>query len=171
MSGKPRPVGDITQQSLREILDYDRDTGAFRWRVFRTGSAAPGDEAGTINSEGYRRIQIEGVMYQASHLAWLYETGEWPLEQVDHENRNQSDDRYDNLRLASQTLNKANSGVYKNNKLGVKGVRLHRNGQYEARLRVRGKLQYLGCYRTLDEAKAAYDRASVAAFGEFASRG
>lgn len=100
---------------------------------------------------------------------WLYMTGEWPELQMSHRNRKPGDDRFRNLRNATQTQNKANSGVYKNNRLGVKGVRRHRNGQYEARLRVHGKLQYLGCFWSIREAKAVYDAAAQEAFGEFAA--
>jgi hypothetical protein len=160
-------LGELTQKKLREILDYDPKTGLFRWRVRRSNSQVT-TAAGTINSEGYRRIQIDGTLYAASNLAWLYMTGTWPTDQTDHRNLHPSDDRFDNLREATQTQNKANSGVYRNNKLGVKGVRLHRNGRFEARLRVNGKLQYLGCYRTLDEAKAVYDAAAKREFGDFA---
>lgn len=155
----------ITAERLRNLLDYDPETGVFRWR--RAGQFA-GRIAGTTNREGYRRIQIDAAIYQRSVLAWLYVTGELPTVQLDHRDRNTGNDAFANLRPATQTQNKANSGVYKNNKLGVKGVRRHRNGRFEARLRVNGKAKYLGCYRTIDEAKAVYDAAAAEVFGEFA---
>src|SRR3990167_11542796 len=144
----------LTQARLKELLFYDAGIGVFTWRPrWGRGGCLTPYVAGTLNPEGYRRIQIDGLIYQASNLAWLYVTGEWPSRQLDHRNLNPSDDRFSNLRLATQTQNKANSGLYRNNKLGVKGVRLHRNGRYEARIRVDGKLIYLGCRKTIEDAK------------------
>lgn len=160
----------LTHERLKELLDYDPETGVFMWRSGTGGKGRPfaSRRAGTFNTEGYLRIQVDGKFYQGSYLAWLYMTGETPTDQIDHKDKNTSNDAWGNLRLATQAQNKANSGVYKNNKLGIKGVRIHRNGRYEARLRVDGELKYLGCYRALEEAKAVYDAAAQHAFGEFA---
>jgi len=154
----------LTQARLKELLEYDPETGIFRWL---RGSFAS-RKAGGPGNEGYWRIWVDGQFYNASRLAWFYVTGAWPPHQIDHINRVPDDNRWINLRAATQSQNKANSGCYRNNQLGIKGVRLHRNGQYEARLRVNGELVYLGCYRTIDEAKAVYDAAALDAFGDFA---
>lgn len=164
------PIGVLTQAKLKELLEYDPETGVFHW-LPTPWRVEPGRVAGTVNREGYRRIQIGGRLYASSHLAWLYMTGELPTGQIDHRNRNTSDNRWANLREATQTENKGNSGVYRNNRLGVKGVRLHCNGRYEARLRVGGRLMYLGCFPTAEEAKARYEAAAREAFGEFAATG
>lgn len=162
------PRAELTQARLKELLHYAPETGRFTWLRWGRGCSDAQREAGTINLEGYRRIQLDGEFYQASHLAWLYMTGAHPIRQIDHRDRDESNDRWENLRAATQTQNKANSGVYRNNGLGIKGVRLHRNGQFEARIRSNGKLIYLGCFRTIDEAKAAYDSAATREFGQFA---
>jgi hypothetical protein len=169
MAGKALPLPwPITQSILKSILRYDPETGVFVWLVARGKNSRIGEVAGGPGSEGYWRIWIDGRFYQAHRLAWLYMTGEWPSAQVDHENVVPNDNRWDNIRGASQSQNKANSRTYRNNALGIKGVRLHSNGQYEARLRVNGKLQYLGCFRTIEAAKAAYDAEAKKQFGHFA---
>ena len=154
----------LTQSRLMEVITYDAETGRFVWGAHGT---KPHQVAGTINEEGYRRIQVDGTIYYANQLAWLYVKGVWPEGIIDHKNRVTSDDRFTNLREATNGQNRANSKVGKNNALGIKGVRKHRNGQYEARIRVNGSAIYLGCYRTIDAAKAVYDAAAASAFGEF----
>lgn len=159
----------LTYDRLKELLAYEPSTGIFTWLPQSgKGRWTVSPQAGTINSEGYRRIWIDGRAYPASRLAWFYMTGEWPEGQVDHHDVVPSNDVWNNLRVATQTQNKANSHAYKNNKLGIKGVRLHRNGRFEARLRVNRSLKYLGCFRTIEEAKAVYDAAAKLYFGEFA---
>jgi hypothetical protein len=160
----------LTQERLKDLLHYDPETGIFAWIPGKGGKGRPfrSRRAGTINPEGYQRIQIDGAIYQGSALAYLYILGSFPKGQIDHIDRNASNDAWDNLRPATQNQNKANSGTYRNNGLGVKGVRRHRNGQYEARLRFHGSLVYLGCYRTIEDAKAVYDAAAREHFGVFA---
>jgi hypothetical protein len=165
-----------TAERVRKLLHYDPATGAFTW-LFQTyrNSDRPLNrpkKAGSLDRFGYWRISIDGLAYTASNIAWLYMTGEWPGEwpscQVDHKNRNTADDSWNNLRLATRTENNANSRVFKNNKLGIKGVRLHANGCYVAAICVGGQRQHLGCYKTAEEAKAVYDAAATKLFGEFA---
>lgn len=157
----------ITQEKLISLLEYNRETGIFKWRVNR-GSVKAGDVAGGRAEWGWR-IWVCGRFYTASHLAWLYVYGVYPDRQIDHEDRNPLNNAIGNLRLATQSQNKANSNAYKNNKLGIKGVRLHRNGQYEARIRKDGVLIYIGCFRTIKEAMIAYNNRAKDLFGDFAS--
>ena len=139
----------LTLSRLKEVIHYDMETGVFTMLPGAgRGQLLRPKPAGTVkNQSGYRRIQIDGVIYGGNQLAWFYVTGEWPDRQIDHRNRDTSDDRFYNLRLATQTQNKANSGAYKNNGLGIKGVRLHRNGQFEARLRIHAPLRHTPLWR------------------------
>ena len=61
----------LTAQRLRELLDYAPDTGRFYWRV-RSGRASAGGEAGTWSGDGYRDIKIDGTIYRAHRLDWLF---------------------------------------------------------------------------------------------------
>lgn len=85
----------LTQKRLKELLKYNPDSGAFRWRVSWTRTRLP---AGCIHSDGYRRIEIDGRRYLASRLAWLYMKGRMPENFVDHINRIRDDNRWANLR-------------------------------------------------------------------------
>ena len=101
----PKP---LTLQRLREVLSYDPDTGLFTWKK-RTGSrAVVGAIAGTANNGGYIQVSIDGVLYYAHRLAWLYMTGEWPEAEVDHARMRPGDNRWDQIREASRSQNEQN---------------------------------------------------------------
>jgi len=102
----------LTAERLREVVTYDPLTGIFRWRVTR-GCAKAGAVAGGPEKKGYLRISIDGRRFKAHRLAWLYVKGCWPVDQIDHENGRNADNRFDNLREANNPLNSANAAIPK----------------------------------------------------------
>jgi hypothetical protein len=76
-----------------------------------------------------------------------------------------------NLRLASGSQNGGNQTVRKNNKLCLKGVRLHQCGKFTAEIKCNGKKKYLGLHVTKELAAAAYATAADKCFGVFARHG
>jgi len=159
----------LTQTRLREMLEYDPDTGVFRWRKGGPGRYYPGRIAGATNAGGYRVIAFDGERLRAARLAWLYMTGKWPEEHVDHINGNPADDRWANLREATRAENLHNVGLRPNNTSGVRGVSWNkRQQQWHARVNFNGTLFHCGYFDTLDEAKAARDAKAFSLAGEFA---
>jgi hypothetical protein len=161
------------QEWLRSYLNYDPDTGVFTWRVVRKGRPhgyiPAGTQAGSIYNNGYRVIVIEGKRYLASRLACLYMTGKWPRSQMDHHNRDRSDDRWDNLRPATPLQNTGNRIHHSNNALGIKGVCWEADRQkFKAYIEINGRSINLGRFDTAKEAQAAYGAAAKIYFGEFA---
>jgi hypothetical protein len=110
----------ITQQRLKELFDYNKDTGIFINKV-RRGRYHAGTQAGYLNKDGYFRININNKLYLAHRLAWLYVYGELP-EYIDHINRNPTDNKICNLRAVSKKQNQENREKQANNKSGYKGV-------------------------------------------------
>lgn len=99
---------------------------------------------------------IAGKEYVQHRLAWLYMHGRWPSGDIDHINGNRSDNRFSNLRdVATQTNSENRRCAQKNNKAGLLGVTKRRNG-YEARIRVLGRLIYLGLYDTPERAHEVF---------------
>ena len=142
-----------TLERLRELLDYDPDTGAFTWRVSK-GAAKAGSIAGSVNGDGYLYIMIDGRGYRAHRLAWLHVYGVWPANQIDHINCVRSDNRLENLREATQAENRRNIGMYRNNTSGAKGVYFRKGaGNYQAYGRLNGKQHHLGYHDTLEAAE------------------
>ena len=66
----------LTQERLKELLQYDELTGVFTWAVFK-GRVTPGDIAGTPHTQGYLQLKIDGVRYFAHRLVWLYIHGKF----------------------------------------------------------------------------------------------
>jgi len=98
----------ITQDKLKEILDYNQHTGLFTWKkIKKYSNRSVGDIAGSL-SLGYVVIGIDKKIYKAHRLAWLYVYGEFPKEQLDHINGNKEDNRICNLREANQSQNNFN---------------------------------------------------------------
>jgi len=87
-------------------------------------------------------------------------------EMVDHINLNRCDNRRCNLRICNYSQNKANSSVSKNNKLGVKGVSM-KKGRYRAGMKFNGVTVLDKRFKTIEEAKAAYDACARQHQGEF----
>lgn len=176
-----------TAEFFRQILDYDPETGIFKWRqrsseMFKdhgrgksSGNCARwnGRFAGQVirkkNADGYIQICIMGKFYMASRIAWLIMTGKWPSHEIDHVNCDPSDNRFCNLREATRSLNCANRRAWRNNVSRRKGVSWHKvTGKWAARICVNGKQRHIGLFETAEAAAAAYSKAAKASFGEFA---
>jgi HNH endonuclease/AP2 domain len=152
----------LTQQRLKELLNYDPTTGIWTWIKGRPGTSV-GKVAGKIDDEGYRRINVDRNGYRSARLAFLYMTGAWPIHEADHKNRNRLDDRWENLRDATrsqQEFNKPSTG-----KIPFKGVVLYKGKKYRARIGKKNKS--LGFFDTPEEAYAAYLKAAQELHGEF----
>jgi len=159
---KPRDVNsELTASLLRSLLRYDPSSGLFSWRKDESA-------AGWIENTGYIRIKINGRTYQAHRLAWLYVKGEWPVARIDHADCNKGNNRFANLREASDSDNSKNQRLRSDNFLGVKGVRLHESGKYQARIYVDGKFKSLGLFSTAEEARLVRDRTISEIHGPFA---
>ncbi len=153
----------LTADRLRELLHYNPDTGEFVWLEGRSTVTA-GMVAGSNDHKGYWRMQIDGRVYRAHRLAWLYMTGQWPDGLIDHRDRDRTNNRFSNLRKATPSQNAANGRA---RRTGLKGA--HRNrGRWEAKVRKNGKAIYLGSFATEAEAHAAYLLGAREHFGEFA---
>lgn len=161
----------ITAADLRKILSYDAATGHFTWRTPRP-KVRVGMRAGYVHHRGYRYIEIDARAYAEHRLAWLYVTDKWPKDQLDHINRGRDDNRFENLREASNAQNRANSKHA--NRTGFKGVsympRL-REKPYGAQITVDRKVRWLGSYATAEEAHQAYLKAARHYHGVFAHSG
>jgi hypothetical protein len=147
----------LTQARLHEVLDYDPESGVFRWKVkparrYHVGSVA-GDRA-----TGYVRIKVDGESWGAHRLAWLYVYGETPTAHIDHLNGDTLDNRIANLRVASVRQNAQNRWYHRAGKLPGTNYLPKRGGtkKWASRIWIDGKLKVLGYFSTEIEAHVAY---------------
>jgi len=158
----------ITQELLKELFDYDLETGWFFNKVQRGVRGPIGEPAGNYDKDGYIVISIDRKKYRAHRLVWLYMTGEWPEAEIDHKDGVPWNNRWDNLREATRSDNITNS----NRALGESGFRGVKFDQctrtWRARIGYGYQRQYLGTYSTAEEAYQAYLVAAEAVHGGFA---
>lgn len=159
-------VGDLTHEQLKSVIKYIPVCGLFLWTHNYPGFKG-GTVAGWTKRGGYTYLSIYGKTYLAHRLAWLYTYGEWPPAQIDHIDGDPSNNRIENLRLATGSENQQNRKIASNNTSGAKGVSKIGN-RFRAQIKVFGKLRNLGTYGTLNEAADAYKAAAERYFGEFA---
>ena len=149
----------IQHDRLKQLLTYDPETGLFTWRVNGKGRfQRAGAIAGSLKETGYIKICADCKTYRAHRLAWFYAHGVWPPHEIDHVNRDKTDNRISNLRLATHAENCQNMPLRRNNKHGVAGITFHtgkRKKRWQAKIIANGATKYLGYYHTIEEAKAA----------------
>lgn len=160
-----------SQEFLRKILSYDPISGIFTWKKREDRSPQwngryAGKIAGTKAKRGYIVIQIEnGQNYAAHRLAWIYVNGDGSLENkiIDHRDGYTSDNKYLNLRIATQSQNLVNKNSMKRISIALpKGV--YPSGKkYGSRI---GKV-WLGTFETIAEASFFYNYAAEYHHGEF----
>ena len=147
---------------LRSILDYNPDSGVFRWRVNK-GTVKAGTVAGYKRPDGYIQIMVDGKNYFAHRLAWMYIHGYILENDIDHIDRDPSNNRINNLREASRQCNLRNTGNPVNNTSGIKGIYWQKAvGKWHARIKINGKYKYLGLYDDFDKAVLARYKAEKA---------
>ena len=161
----------VTQQRIKELLHYDSDTGIFRWIKKPAKRIMAGAIAGSVRSDGYVRIGIDGEKLLAHRLAWVYVYGDadQPIE-IAHKNLNRSDNAIANLRACNQSQNQMNTSLRKDNTSGHKGV-VFTKGKWQARGHLRGEAKYLGRFCSKEEAIDAYEQFSISNHGEFRREG
>jgi len=184
-------MSQIDIEKLREVLDYNPNTGHLFWKArhprhFPSGfGRGTGPETGcqrwnklyagkiamnAINSDGYRGGPILGKRMKAHRVVWAVHYGEWPKSDIDHINGVRSDNRISNLRVATRSQNGVNRkyGNKKNSRFrGVAPAPRCRN-KWSARISYKNKQYFLGIFDSEEKAADAYNQAALSLHGEFA---
>lgn len=151
----------LTAERLRYFVAYMPETGGFV-RLVATGQRGrykPGSMKEHIKTNGYARVHVDGAMYAAHRLAWLYMHGRWPDGDIDHINGNRNDNRAANLREVTRAENMQNERKARsNNQCGLLGVSPH-GSSWRAQITVNGVSKKLGSFSTPSEAHAVYLKA------------
>ena len=163
---KPLPAAE----HIESILYYEHENGIFYWKINASRKKVAGKPAGYLNGKGYIVISINSKEYQAHRLAWLLSTGQDPSNlQIDHINGIKNDNRFCNLRLATNSHNACNRGLSTRNTSGYKGVSYAKaKRKWRAGIRINGKEFQIGYFDTPELAHMAYCKAAAELHGEFA---
>ena len=155
-------------KALAAQVTYDPETGIIIWnfreeltrgdKIFNARFA--GRECGRIDFRGYRAIGFthEGNLYtlKGHRLAWLITYGKLPDGDIDHINRDKSDNRIKNLRDVPHSVNLKNARMQRNNTSGVTGVRwIKSKGKWRAEAQADGLTRHLGYFDCIREAESA----------------
>lgn len=170
----PKPVNKLTQAEILSVLHYDRDTGVFT-HLFRNGGTKSdnvfnalfaGKVAGSVRKDGYRQITIRNKHYLAQRIAWLYVTGVYPDEEIDHEDTIKDHNWFDNLRDANRKQNAANKDKY--GKTAIAKNIYRKGNRFRLLMTIDRKSRTIGYFNTLEEAQARHDAIANENFGKFA---
>ena len=159
----------VTQDYLKDVFDYDAETGLFSRKKVFTNVSKVGVPLGAKQSNGYIIINIAGRVYRAHRLAWLYVHGEWPEEDIDHINGDVTDNRICNLRKASRSENLCNTKLPRTNTSGFKGVSWDSaRGKWFGKVQFGNKQYPVGRFDTIEQAVDAVNEKRIELHGEFA---
>lgn len=152
----------LAYERLTELLKYDQETGVFTWTKVTTNKVACGDRAGMVSKRGYIVIGIDRLSFTGHRLAWFYVHKQWPIGELDHIDRNRTNNSISNLRPATTAENAHNSGNRKNNTSGIRGVSWDKKyKKWMAKICLNKKQIYIGHFASKLEAAAAYGAAQV----------
>lgn len=143
----------ITQARIKELFVYDPESGIFTYKR-KMGRNGPGDTVGNRHNMGYVKIFADGKSYLAHRLAYLYMTGEFPPDQIDHINHLRHDNRWENLRPVGYAQNSKNKSCRRRSRCVIAGVRW-RDKRWYVMTYHQGKEIYLGSFPDLFSAVCA----------------
>lgn len=158
-------MNKLPEETVREIEEfalshwkYDPETGVLTGR-----GGKPVGRVGKAGALGLWAKVPDGRRFHVlvHRVAWFMQTGVWPKRQIDHRDGNESNNRWDNLREATQLQNSQN--LRPRSKTGrLLGTRKARNG-WDASINVPGEARsvYLGRFTTEQEAHEAYCEAKL----------
>ena len=151
----------LTQAELKATVTYNPETGAFT-RVPSRYTQWKARVCKTRDKDNYIIMKVYGTMYRSHRLAFLYMTGKFPVDQVDHRNGIEDDNRWENLREADNHIQQHNRKKGVKNTSGYIGVHLNRkSNKYHATMRVDGNKIFLGGFDKIEDAVAARKKADV----------
>jgi hypothetical protein len=172
---------------LNEKFTYAPETGEFHWKArprqdFATYNAystwnsrfagkVAGWELNGARGKRYICLTLDYNKFLAHRAAWKMMTGKDPISKIDHEDGNGLNNKWDNLREATQSQQHQNKKIKSDNQTGYKNVRRLPHGRYAAYIKVDGKFKHLGVYDTPQEAHEVYCTVAKELHGEFFNPG
>jgi len=172
-SNKDSKCKPIDIAYMRECFNYDVSTGQLFWKdrpakhfknqryCDQFNKRYAGSPTGSLTTSkksdyNYLRVTVNGIQYLCHRIAWAIFYNEDPPEDIDHINRNATDNRITNLRPSSVQGNRRNASLQSNNKSGQNGVCfLKRRGVWWAFGKLSTKRISIGYFKDFEDARNA----------------
>ena len=163
------------EQEIINRITYDPETGYLTWKPRgrqNFDNRFAGKDCTRLDKEGYKVIQVsisgKVSILSAHRIAWFLYYGEWPLGNIDHVDRNNTNNKIGNLRIASQSQNSQNRKCRTDSLSGYKGVRKTKRGTYRVKICKEGNYIYKDGFSTAEEAALEYNELAKELHGDFA---
>lgn len=161
------------QELLKVWITYDPDSGIVRWRrdsrYTKAGERADKTFFNKQNNYWYSRIALCGQHYATATIIWVYVTGRFPKTLVDHKDLDATNNRWTNLREATQSQNVANQRLSNRNTSGFKNVYWSkRKRKWHVLCKLNNKTKSLGHFDCLFAAVRTARLKAREIYGEFA---
>lgn len=162
----------ITQQLLKEYLNYNEVTGVLTWIKKPSKSTVVNTRAGSlVSSTGYRSISLFGRSYPEHHIIWCWYYGKFPKLQIDHQDQVRDNNRIANLREVTQVENARNRSRRQNTKVNEAGIWFcRRRKRYIAEITMNQKKVFQQSFEDVEDAIRAR-RAKLKELGFHANHG
>lgn len=153
MANEPKLPSKEILEVIDKHIEYLPISGKLFWNCKRNIKATRikiGIPLTTLDKHGYLVIKLNKKSIKLHHLAFYKFYGRWPLLEIDHKDRNKSNNSILNIREAGRNKNRWNIPVFKNNHLGEKGIRKLKN-RFTFRA-IRGNVKITKYFKTIEEA-------------------
>ncbi len=171
----PDKPKELTHEYLKQVIDYTPETGEFKWKITQGNNKYGNDAFHFVlrdDNSAELATKILNKRYQTLRLIVLWMTGFMPspnrvVMPIDNNILNM---KWSNIKVGSRS--EANVKARTHGSCAMKGVHWDEyNKRYRAQIRINGKRNRLGLFKTESEAHAAYMKAARKHYGELANDG
>ena len=142
----------MTTKTAVGDLEY-RPDGTLWWTTSGSGRNT-GKPVGSTDGKGYLTCTIDQKQRKVHHVVWFIHNGYWPSN-LDHINKNKSDNRIENLREGASVNNHNRQMPLPRS--GVVGAHYVKSkGKYKSSIRIAGEYKHLGYFNCPTAASLAY---------------
>nr|QMP82990.1 MAG: hypothetical protein [Caudoviricetes sp.] len=141
----------ITKEEIETLFRYEN--GKLFWKERTSNKIKKDLEAGTLTSNGYRTVHVNGKRIRTHRIIYILHFGYAPY-MIDHINGDKLDNRIENLRPTNHLTNQFNAKISIKNTSGVKGVVWCKDrNKWKVQIQKNKKTHFFGYFDTLEEAE------------------
>lgn len=124
----------LTKKILKQLINYNPNTGIVTWKYrnrkwfscdfsYKAWNIKNANKiCNSKTKDGYGRISVLNKIYKLHRIIFLYMTGKFPEFQIDHIDHDKGNNKWNNLREVSNSVNQKNTKISKRNTSGSVGV-------------------------------------------------